>query len=119
MTDRQGNAFVTDFGLARVSGNQEHLTGAGDLLGTPAYMSPEQARGGNDVDGAADIYALGAMVFEMLSGSVPYRNDNSLGVLMSHMNDEIPAVTKRNGKLPAAVDKVIRTAMAKDKTRRY
>src|SRR6185295_19047394 len=119
MIDREGNAFVTDFGIARASSNEENLTGAGDLVGTPAYMSPEQARGESNVDKAADIYALGVMVFEMLTGNVPYQHESSLGVLMAHLNDEIPSARARNEKIPEAVDQVIRTAVAKEKSGRY
>src|SRR5262245_58363759 len=119
MIDREGNAFVTDFGIARTGGNEENLTGAGDLIGTPAYMSPEQARGDGDVDRAADLYALGVMVFEMLTGAVPYQHESSLGVLMSHLNDAVPSAKAKTQKLPDAVDTVIRTALDKDKTKRY
>ena len=119
MIDREGNAFVTDFGIARAAGNQDNLTHDGDLIGTPAYMSPEQANGRSDVDHAADIYALGAMLFEMLTGSVPYHHDSSLGILMSHLNDPIPSAHARNARIPKAVDQVIQTAMAKDKAARY
>ena len=119
MIDREGNAFVTDFGIARASGNEENLTGAGDLIGTPAYMSPEQSRGDADVDSAADLYALGVMVFEMLTGGVPYKHESSLGVLMAHLNDPVPSARSRNKTLPEAVEPVLQRAMAKDKSRRY
>ncbi|HET9326108.1 MAG TPA: protein kinase [Candidatus Eisenbacteria bacterium] len=119
MIDREGNAFVTDFGIARAAGSQENLTHDGDLIGTPAYMSPEQANGRSDVDQAADIYALGAMLFEMLTGSVPFRHESSLGVLMAHLSDPVPSAHARNPRIPQAVDHVIQTAMAKDKKARY
>src|SRR5262245_6758656 len=120
MIDREGNAFVTDFGIARAAGgNQEQLTEAGNLLGTPAYMSPEQARGDGDVDGAADVYALGAMIFEMLTGGTPYQHESSLGVLMAHLNEPVPSAKARNSKLPEAVDAVLAKALEKDRTRRY
>ncbi|HEV8480887.1 MAG TPA: protein kinase, partial [Candidatus Eisenbacteria bacterium] len=120
MIDREGNAFVTDFGIARsASGDQQNLTDPGNLVGTPAYMSPEQARGQSDVDSAADLYALGVMVFEMLTGSVPFTHESSLGVLMAHLNEPAPNATERNGKLPQAVDRVLATALAKEKAARY
>jgi len=120
MIDREGNAFVTDFGIARsASGDQQNLTDPGNLVGTPAYMSPEQARGQSDVDPAADLYALGVMVFEMLTGSVPFTHESSLGVLMAHLNEPVPSATERNRQLPQAVDRVLNTALSKDKTARY
>ncbi len=119
MIDREGNAFVTDFGIARVSGPDQQLTADGQLVGTPAYMSPEQARGDSDVDAAADIYALGAMVFEMLTGSQLYQHESGLGMLMAQLNDAIPSARERNPKVPEAVDQVIRTAAAKDRKQRY
>ena len=121
MIDREGNAFVTDFGIARSASTpgQENLTDPGNLVGTPAYMSPEQARGQSDVDPAADLYALGVMVFELLTGGVPFHNESSLGVLMAHLNEPVPSARERNPKLPQAVDRVLRTALAKEKGARY
>lgn len=125
MIDREGNAFVTDFGIARVNDNagsmagKQNLTEAGNLVGTPAYMSPEQARGQSDIGPAADIYSLGVMIFEMLTGSTPFQHENSLGILLAHLNDEVPSAHERNEKLPTAVDRVLRTAMAKEKDTRY
>jgi serine/threonine protein kinase/class 3 adenylate cyclase/tetratricopeptide (TPR) repeat protein len=119
MIDREGNAFVTDFGIARAAGSQEDLTGTGVLVGTPGYMSPEQAEGKPDVDKAADIYSLGVMVFEMLTGTLPYTHDSGLAVLLSHMNDPIPSARQLNDRLSPEVDDVVRTAMAKKREERY
>ncbi len=119
MIDREGNAFVTDFGIARIADASENLTGTGHLIGTPAYMSPEQAKGQADVDAASDRYALGVIVYELLTGAQPFADESSLAVLMSHLNDPIPSARALNPLLPEAVDEVIRTAMAKDRTARY
>jgi len=119
MIDREGNAFVTDFGIARVADAAENLTGTGHLIGTPTYMSPEQAKGAADVDAASDRYALGVIVFELLTGAQPYAHESSLAVLMSHLNDPIPSARALNPLLPEAVDEVIRIAMAKDRAARY
>ncbi len=119
MIDREGNAFVTDFGIARAADGGEDLTGTGVLIGTPAYMAPEQAQGKTDVDGRADLYALGAIVFEMLTGAPPFEHDNNLGVLMAHLKEPVPSASGRNPRVPAAADEVIRRAMAKDPAGRY
>jgi len=119
MIDREGNAFVTDFGIARAAGNHENLTNAGDIVGTPAYMAPEQARGNSDVDRSADIYALGTMLFEMLTGSLPFQHDSHVDVILAHINDPVPSAHARNPRIPAAVDRVIQTAMAKEPGTRY
>jgi serine/threonine protein kinase/tetratricopeptide (TPR) repeat protein len=119
MIDKEGNAFVTDFGIARVADAPEQLTGTGHLIGTPTYMAPEQARALPDVDSAADRYALGVMTFELLTGSVPFHHESGLGLLMAHLNEDVPSARKRNAALPAAVDEVLRTAMAKDRAARY
>jgi class 3 adenylate cyclase/tRNA A-37 threonylcarbamoyl transferase component Bud32/tetratricopeptide (TPR) repeat protein len=119
MIDREGNAFVTDFGIARVSDAPEQLTGTGHLIGTPTYMAPEQARALPDVDGAADRYALGVIAIELLAGSVPFHHESGLGLLMAHLNEDVPSATRRNPMLPIAVDQVLRTAMAKDRAARY
>jgi serine/threonine protein kinase/tetratricopeptide (TPR) repeat protein len=118
MIDKEGNAFVTDFGIARVSDAPEQLTGTGHLIGTPAYMSPEQARGLPDVDPAADRYALGVIAFELLTGATPYAHESSLALLMMHLNDPVPSARQRREDLPAAVDKVLAQALAKDRTTR-
>jgi serine/threonine protein kinase/tetratricopeptide (TPR) repeat protein len=119
MIDREGQRLRHRLRDRACRRQPEKLTGAGDLIGTPAYMSPEQASGRADVDQAADIYSLGAMLFEMLTGSVPYHHTSSLGVLMAHISDPIPSAHARNSRIPKSVDKVIQTAMAKDKIHRY
>ena len=119
MIDREGNAFVTDFGIARAAGTQESLTNAGDLIGTPAYMSPEQARGDSDITSAADVYALGVMVFEMLTGKVPFEHENGVAALLAHLNDPVPSARTRNARVPEAADRVLKTAMAKDRSARH
>ncbi len=119
MIDREGNAFVTDFGIARVADSQENLTGTGILVGTPAYMSPEQAQARGDVDGKADLYALGAIVFEMLTGSPPFKHESQLGVLMAHINEPAPSVCDRKPGIPERVDAVLRRALAKDPADRH
>ena len=119
MIDREGNAFLTDFGIARATGGDKDLTGTGLMIGTPGYMAPEQARGDGAVDQAADIYSLGVMAFELLTGGQPYQNESGFEVILAHMNDPIPRASDREKSLPKAIDDVLARALAKDKSERY
>jgi serine/threonine protein kinase len=122
LIDREGNAFVADFGIARmVSRGRDArgaaLTATGTMVGTPGYMAPEQVRG--DVDRRADVYALGVILFEMLTGALPYVSDNLMGVLIMHVQAPIPSAVARCPDLPPAVDGVIARALAKEREERY
>jgi len=119
MIDREGNAFIADFGIARVEDPARDLTATGMLVGTPGYMAPEQAKGSGKVDHRADIYALGAMVFEMLTGHPPYEHESNLGILMAHVQEPVPSAVSRNPELPAEVDPILGTALAKKPEERY
>ncbi len=115
---------VLDFGIAKLrpdwAGSDGAKTRTGVIFGTPAYMSPEQCRGLNDeVDGATDIYALGCILFEMLCGRAPYVSPGWGDVLMMHMSDDIPVPSTDNPRVPPALDKVVRTALAKKKADRF
>jgi len=88
------------------------------VIGTPAYISPEQARG-ESIDHRADVYGLGAILFEMLTGERPYGGDTVIGLALQHINDPIPEILKLRPDLPAEVDAIIKTALAKDKQQRY
>lgn len=124
MIDRDGNAFVTDFGIARMMQDhnqpeQRGLTQEGMTIGTPDYMSPEQAIGSKEVDHRADIYALGVMVFQLLTGRVPFERENPVAVIVAHVQDPIPKATSLISNLPAALDEVILRALAKNPALRY
>jgi serine/threonine protein kinase len=117
--DQYGNAFLSDFGIARLA-----QTGGGTLtgtaiLGTPAYMSPEQVQGDKEIDGRSDIYALGVIFFQMLTGSVPYRSDTPAKVMMMHLLEPVPLLQKVNQEVPEAYQAVIQHAMAKDPDQRF
>ncbi len=116
--DQYGAAFLSDFGIAKLSEATAALTGSA-IIGTPAYMSPEQARGDPDIDGRSDIYSLGVILFEMLSGEAPYEADTPMGVAIKHILDPIPRIQERRPDLPLAVDSVITRAMAKDASARF
>ncbi|HEX7078854.1 MAG TPA: protein kinase [Candidatus Eisenbacteria bacterium] len=119
MIDREGNAFLTDFGIARAAGGDKDLTGTGLMIGTPGYMAPEQARGDGLVDKAADIYSLGVMAFEILTGCQPYESENAFDVILAHLNAPIPRASERRPDVPKAVDLVLARALAKEKGERY
>jgi serine/threonine-protein kinase len=113
---------VLDFGLVKNLDDKagEELTQTGLFMGSPKYMSPEQIRG-ERVDGRVDVYALGVMMFEMLTGRVPFDRANSVNILMAHIQEEIPGMTAFNPEVhvPAPLETVVRRCMAKDPAARY
>jgi serine/threonine protein kinase len=116
--DKRGNPYISDFGIAKLSQAQSGNVTGSAIIGTPAYMAPEQAQG-IEVDGRADIYALGIILFEILTGKQPYEADTPMAVAIKHITDPVPHIRQTNPKLPEAVDTIIQTAMAKDKTQRF
>jgi eukaryotic-like serine/threonine-protein kinase len=108
-----GQALVADFGIARaLSGASVKLTGTGMSIGTPAYMSPEQAAGEQDVDGRSDVYSLGCVLFEMLAGEPPHSAPTMQGIIARRLSGEIPSVRRARSTVPPAVDEAISRAMA-------
>ena len=108
---------VTDFGIARAIG-ESTLTATGSVLGTAHYISPEQA-GGGEVGPVADIYALGIVLYEMLTGSLPFTGDSALAVAMRHVSDDVPPPSGLNPDVPAALDAVVAKATTKDPRDRF
>ncbi len=117
--DQYGNAYLSDFGIARiiVEGSAT-LTGEA-ILGTPAYMSPEQIQGEKNIDGRSDIYALGVLIYQMLCGQAPYVSDTPARVMMMHVLEPVPNIQSIRSDLPAGVEAVVSKAMAKDPKDRY
>lgn len=115
MLDENGNAYLTDFGIARVLGSD--LTGS-MIIGTPAYMSPEQANG-LPVDGRSDIYSLGIVLFEWMTGRGPYQAETPMAVLLKQIQEPMPSIRQIRGDVPQAVEDVIIRATAKDPNRRF
>ena len=115
---RPEHVYLSDFGLARGVLSEARLTRAGQFLGTPDYSSPEQIDG-QPVDGRVDQYALGCVAYELLSGSVPFRRDEPMAVLYAHLYAPPPRLTAVRPDLPAAVDEVLATALAKAPDDRY
>jgi serine/threonine-protein kinase len=117
--DQYGNAYLSDFGIARTStGAAVTLTGE-SILGTPGYMSPEQVQGEKTLDGRSDIYALGVLIFQMLAGRTPYQADTPAKVMMMHLLQPIPDILEIRTDLPAGVNALIHRAMAKQPEDRY
>ena len=117
LIDEEGTAKVTDFGIAR-SLTEEGLTADGRVLGTTDYVSPEQALG-QDVDAQSDLYSLGVVLFEMLTGDVPFHGENQVAVAMKHVREELPDVQLRRPEVSSALAAVVDRATAKDLDRRY
>jgi eukaryotic-like serine/threonine-protein kinase len=113
-----GRAKVTDFGIARSIDVHHGLTQTGTVMGTSDYISPEQARGG-PVDACSDIYSLGAVLYELLIGEVPFPGDNFVSVAMRHINEPPPSVRERRPDLSPRIDAAVRKAMAKDPDDRF
>jgi len=114
--DSNGDPFISDFGIAKFAEGTS-LTGSG-IIGTPAYMSPEQATG-DQLDNRSDVYGLGVIVYQMLSGKQPYNSDTPMGVAIKHVTEPVPEILKVNPDLPESADAIIKTAMAKEKEKRY
>jgi YVTN family beta-propeller protein len=112
------HAYLADFGLTKRIGGARGLTGSGQVLGTIDYVAPEQVEGGQ-IDGRADQYSLGCLLFECLTGMVPFRRDSELAVLWAHVHDPPPEISDHRPALPAALDDVIGRALAKTPGDRY
>ena len=112
-----GRAMLADFGLARGAGQPTHLTTIGLAIGTPGYMAPEQVMG-HDVDKRADIYAMGVLCFEMLTGRLPFIGSNRMEVAYSTVNAPIPSAVKLNAALPDEIDQLLGKVLAKDPAQR-
>src|ERR671937_210629 len=117
LVDEEGSAKVTDFGIAR-SLDEEGLTADGRVLGTTDYASPEQALG-HDVTGQSDLYSLGVVLYEMLTGEVPFKGDSQVAVAMKHVRETMPDVQARRPEVSSSLAAVIDRATAKRVERRY
>jgi hypothetical protein len=118
LLDERGNCLLTDFGIAKILESGSKLTVTGGIIGTPAYMSPEQGLG-EKVDGRSDIYALGIMLYEMGTGRVPYQAETPMAIMIKHLNDPLPPPRRLNQALPETVERVILKALAKQPQDRY
>ncbi len=115
LLDEQGNAYLADFGIARVLNST--LT-ASSIIGTPSFMSPEQGMG-QPLDGRSDLYSLGIVLFELLTGSEPFSADTPVGLLLKHINDPLPSLRARRPELSPGIEAVVQKAAAKQPGDRY
>ncbi|GCF08544.1 serine/threonine-protein kinase [Dictyobacter arantiisoli] len=119
LMDRSGRPILSDFGIAKVlASTQANLTRPGAGVGTPEYMSPEQCQGG-PVDGRADIYALGVMLFEAQTGRTPFVGDNYPALAHSHIYEQPPRPRSLNPAIHPAIEQIILTALTKNPQQRY
>jgi len=109
--------FISDFGIAKIAESQTNLTGSG-IIGTPAYMSPEQATG-DALDHRSDVYGLGVIVYQMLTGQQPYNADTPMGVAIKHVTDPVPDIRLVAGDLPEEAGDVMKKVLAKNRDERY
>ena len=117
LIDPEGSAKVTDFGIAR-SLRDDGLTADGRVLGTTDYVSPEQALG-HDVDGQSDIYSLGVVLYEMLTGDVPFHGENQISVAMKHVREDLPDIQRMRPEVSATTAAVLDRMTDKDLAHRY
>lgn len=118
LLDNFDNAAISDFGIAHLSAATTDLTGSA-IIGTPSYMSPEQVRGDEELDGRSDIYALGVILFEMLTGRGPFRANTPMSVALKHLSEPLPSILSFRPDLPFDIERILGKAMAKDREMRY
>jgi serine/threonine-protein kinase len=117
--DQYGNAFLSDFGIARLTQQAATTITGESIVGTPAYMSPEQVQGTKTIDGRSDIYAMGVLVYQMLTGHIPYQADTPAKIMLMHILEPVPCISDERADLPLGSEDIISRAMAKDPTDRY
>jgi serine/threonine protein kinase len=123
MRDPTGRVRLMDFGIAKIEGGDRStggggLTTTGQIMGTPEYMSPEQCQG-EKIDHRSDIYALGVVVYEIFTGTVPFRGDTPVATLFKHIQEPVPFEGAVPARIPAAAVPVLRKALAKNRADRY
>jgi serine/threonine protein kinase len=119
LIDSHGNVFLTDFGIAKLlESASPRLTQTDAIMGTPAYISPEQAQG-HPVDQRSDIYSLGIILYEMVTGSVPFTAETPLAVLFKHISDPLPPPSLVKPDIPPIIEQVLLKALAKDPRDRF
>src|ERR671929_1371949 len=116
LVDAEGRLKVTDFGIARAGASQ--MTEAGSIIGTAQYLTPEQAKGA-PVDQTSDLYSVGVVLYELLTGAVPFSGDTPVEIAMKHLSSVPPAPSELRAEIPRDLDLVVMRALAKDPAERY
>jgi tRNA A-37 threonylcarbamoyl transferase component Bud32 len=119
MLATDGTIYLADFGLARIAQAGESTMSSDSIMGTPQYISPEQAMGKKDLDAGTDIYSFGVMLYEMVVGQVPFSADTPFSVIHDHIYTPLPLPKKVNPNVPESVQRVLLKALAKDRLDRY
>ncbi|MFZ5912129.1 MAG: protein kinase domain-containing protein [Chloroflexota bacterium] len=114
-----GQMYLADFGLARIAQAGESTLSTDSIMGTPQYISPEQARGDKDLDAGTDIYSFGVMLYEMVVGQVPFSADTPFSIIHDHIYTPLPLPRVVNPDVPESVERVLLKALAKDRNDRY
>ena len=114
-----GNMWLADFGLARIAQSPESTLSSDMIMGTPQYISPEQAMGDKKVDEGTDIYSFGVMLYEMVVGQVPFNADTPFSIIHDHIYSPLPMPRAINPKVPEPVERVLLKSLAKDRADRY
>src|SRR5215204_4784318 len=119
LVDSDGNLFLTDFGIAKLlESASPRLTQTDAIMGTPAYISPEQAQA-QKVDQRSDIYSLGIILYEMVTGQVPFTADTPLAIILKHISDPMPLPSLLKPDIPPSIERVILKALAKEPGDRF
>ncbi|MBN8638393.1 MAG: serine/threonine protein kinase, partial [Anaerolineae bacterium] len=119
LLDKTGVPYLSDFGLARLAQANESTLSADMVIGTPFYISPEQALGKGEVTASADLYSFGVVLYELITGKVPYSDGTPYSIIHDHIYRELPLPSAINPNVPKAAEAVLLRALAKDPTDRY
>ncbi|HEY8021499.1 MAG TPA: serine/threonine-protein kinase, partial [Thermoanaerobaculia bacterium] len=117
LLDKSGHVKVADFGIAKIAGQATELTVAGSVMGSPQYLSPEQIRG-EDLDGRSDLFSLGVVLFELLSGRRPFDGDTITTLVYQILHKDTPSISELRGGIPARLERLLARMLAKDRDER-